>query len=361
MNDRFLNKVINKETVNRIIVYRTGSLGDTVVALPVLHLIRSVFPAARLWLLTNQSENEGMVSPCDLLEGSGLIDHYLFYTSGTAGLTSIGSTLQHIRRINADLLFYLPEARNRMQLLRDRLFFLYSGFWRPLGWYSDPGKYLSPLLPSGRFMHEAERLLRSVPIPGTIDLAEKCWWDLDIKDADALVGKEYLLECSAQKIVFSYGAKTDVQKWDKEKWQYVFDVVSRADPDTVLFALGGKCDREDTQEILHYWQGEKYNLCGETRVRQTAWLMKNADLFIGHDSGPAHLAAAMQLPCICVYSGRNVFGKWFPYGKHKIFYSNVSCVGCGKSICREMDKQCIRAIDEKRVAKALLAKLSAFR
>ena len=340
----------------KILIYRTGSLGDTIVALPALHLIRKTFPDAECWLLTDQSEKNDVVLPRELLEGSGLIDHYIHYTADKWKLYSFFSTLKEIRRIHADILFYLPEWRSRKQLLRDRFFFLLAGFCKPIGWNSNPEFYRSEVLADGLSLHETDRLLRSIQGLGQIDPSQTYWWNLQLQDKDA-VKQNIITEWHGKSIVFSYGAKTDVQKWGIDKWQKVLAAVSREYSDIILYAVGSEVDRDDTEAILNYWHGTALNLCGEIRVRQTAWLMKDADLFLGHDSGPAHLAAAVQTPCVCVYSARNPFGKWFPYGKHTIFYSQVSCRGCGKSVCRQEKKKCIRMINERQVACAVIEHL----
>ena len=50
-------------------------------------------------------------------------------------------------------------------------------------------------------------------------------------------------------------------------------------------------------------------------------MLKEAFVYLGHDSGPMHLAAAVGTPCVCVFSRHNLPGWWFPPGKrHSIFY-----------------------------------------
>ena len=340
--------------VKRVLIYRTGSLGDTIVALPALYLIRKSFPGAELWLLSDQPEHDDVVRPQELLRGTGLVDHYINYTLNKAQVFSVFKMLMDIRAIGADILIYLPEWRNRRQLIRDRLFFLLAGLTKTIGWQSNPKFYRSRLLANGMSLHETDRLLQSIACLGTIDPGQARWWDLHLRETDA-VTNDRINTWPGKCIVFSYGAKTDVQKWGADKWQRVFEKVSRKLPDTLLCAVGSRLDSNVSQKILRCWHGTSLNLCGQLSVRQSAWLMHKSDLFLGHDSGPAHLAAAVQLPCVCVYSARNPFGKWFPYGQHKVFYKQVDCRECGKSSCSTERKKCIRLIDENKVARAVLA------
>jgi hypothetical protein len=53
------------------------------------------------------------------------------------------------------------------------------------------------------------------------------------------------------------------------------------------------------------------NLCG-LKVRENAALIEAAALFIGHDSGPMHMAAAVGTPLVAVFSRLWVRGIWYP-------------------------------------------------
>jgi lipopolysaccharide heptosyltransferase III len=49
--------------------------------------------------------------------------------------------------------------------------------------------------------------------------------------------------------------------------------------------------------------------------------MSFAQLFLGHDSGPMHLAASVGLPCVALFGNYNLPKKWHPVGKqHRIIH-----------------------------------------
>jgi len=73
--------------------------------------------------------------------------------------------------------------------------------------------------------------------------------------------------------------------------------------------------------------------------------MKHASVYLGHDSGPIHLAAAAGVPCVGIYSARNPAGTWFPYGnRHRVILHDVPCAGCKLSECTVYAKRCITSI-----------------
>jgi heptosyltransferase III len=87
------------------------------------------------------------------------------------------------------------------------------------------------------------------------------------------------------------------------------------------------------------------NLCGKLSPRESAAVLERAQLFIGHDSGPGHLAAAVRTPCVSVFGSHCLPGVWFPYGKrNRILYHLVDCAGCRLKTCIEQKKKCILSI-----------------
>ena len=88
--------------------------------------------------------------------------------------------------------------------------------------------------------------------------------------------------------------------------------------------------------------------------RESAAALKKSALFIGHDSGPMHLSAAVRTPCVAIFSARNKPGVWFPYGeKHRVLYHQTECYGCGLEVCNNEDKKCIKSITVEEVLYAM--------
>jgi ADP-heptose:LPS heptosyltransferase len=87
------------------------------------------------------------------------------------------------------------------------------------------------------------------------------------------------------------------------------------------------------------------NLCGDLTPRESAAVFARAEIFVGHDSGPMHLAAAVQTPCVAIFSARNKPRVWFPYGRqHRVVYHRVECWGCELETCVVEKKRCMTSI-----------------
>jgi heptosyltransferase III len=64
------------------------------------------------------------------------------------------------------------------------------------------------------------------------------------------------------------------------------------------------------------------NLCGRLTPRESAAAMRNALFFVGHDSGPLHLAAVAGVPCVGIFGNYNKPKWWHPMGhQHRIIHN----------------------------------------
>ena len=106
-----------------ILVYRLGSLGDIMVALPCFHLIRNTYPQSKITILTNQPISGKAAPAMDILENSGLCDEALSYPVGTRNFRELGKLRRTILRIQPDVLINLAAARGWPKSVRDYLFF----------------------------------------------------------------------------------------------------------------------------------------------------------------------------------------------------------------------------------------------
>lgn len=61
---------------SRVLIFRPGSVGDTMVCLPCFHLIARRFPNAERRVLTNSPVSKVSVSVKSILDGTGLVDDY---------------------------------------------------------------------------------------------------------------------------------------------------------------------------------------------------------------------------------------------------------------------------------------------
>lgn len=343
-------------SVRKVLIYRLGSLGDTMVALPCFHQIASVFPNAERMLLTNFPVHEKAPGSAAVLEGSGLVHGYMRYAAGTRNPFILFSLMWKIRRFNPDVLVFVMPLRGEKTTKRDVLFFRLCGIPRiegiPFG--DKASNRFDP--ESGLWEREASRLLRCISSLGDNDVSDLQKWDLRLTKEEDRKAEELLAPFgNAAVIACGPGTKMQSKDWGQEKWRELLDRLSAEFPNHVLALVGASEDNAISEYASSGWKGPKANVCGTLTVRESAAVIRRARLFLGPDSGPMHLAAAYDVPCAIAFASRDRRGRWFPIGDgHQPLYHDVPCSNCRLQVCIEQKKQCINSISVDEMFQAAL-------
>lgn len=358
--------------VRRVLIYRLGSLGDTLVALPVLHLVARAFPEAERRLLTNMPVHAKAPAAAAVLEGTDLVHGYLRYAVGTRSPWDLARLWWQIARFRPQILVYATAARGVAAAQRDLRFFRLCGVRRVIGvpcagamqgnfFGAEPGsaEAQSRLL-EGELEPEATRLARNLAELGDARLQEPASWSLHLSEAEMKRAAEAIgpeaLGCTP--IAVSVGTKVQSKDWGRENWQALLTRLARELPGRSLILLGAPDESSASDFAAAHWKasggGPVVNLCGRSSPRESAAAIAHAQLFLGHDSGPMHLAAAVGTPAVAVFAARNIPRQWFPFGaQNAVVYHRVECWGCGLETCVEQRKKCIASITVEEVLAAV--------
>jgi heptosyltransferase-3 len=338
----------------RVLIYRLGSLGDTLIALPAFHLVARAFPNAERRLLTNFPVTSKAPLAAAILEHTGLIDGFFRYTAGIRSPIAVLSLGWSLARWRPQVLVYLGTTRGVKATKRDELFFRACGIQTIVGLADTEDKQRpragiapeNPLL----FEPEASRLVRNLAELGEVDLDDPSNWDLHLTQQEKERAAQALEPLgSSPFIVISLGTKMPANDWGEENWHALLNRIAMLYPSYALVLSGAKEDSAQSLQVAEGWtpvsSAPVLNLCGVLSPRESGAVFANAAVFIGHDSGPGHLASAVQTPCITISSARNQPGIWFPYGKrNRVLYHAVECRGCRLETCIVEKKKCIASI-----------------
>ena len=107
--------------------------------------------------------------------------------------------------------------------------------------------------------------------------------------------------------------------------------------------LGAAADREIGEEIERTTNARTVNLCGRLRLTETAELIRISSLYLGNDTGLAHLGAASGIPTVALFSGIHPTGIWDPWSDCNVtLRANTACQPCGSErCCPTGDKRCL--------------------
>ncbi|MEO6910109.1 MAG: glycosyltransferase family 9 protein, partial [Edaphobacter sp.] len=256
-------------------------------------------------------------------------------------------------RWRPEVLIYLSASRGVAVARRDAAFFRLCGIRRLVGIPITDDMQQSRWQESEQALEpEAARLARNLAELGDAHLDDPQSWDLHLTPEEHARAAEVLRPVLGHPIIaVSVGTKVQAKDWGRENWRALLAQLATFFPGHALILSGSPQESEASEFAADGWRqaptsaGPVVNLCGHLTPRESAAAFAQAQLFIGHDSGPMHLAAAVQTPCVAIFAARNKPRVWFPYGRqHRILYHQTDCWGCGLETCIVERKKCITSI-----------------
>src|ERR1700712_5240120 len=172
--------VFEKKSIRRVLIYRLGSLGDTIVALPSLRLAARAFPNAERRMLTNFPVNVKAPPAAAILENSGLVQGYFRYAVGTRSPVELLSLWWQLVRWRPQVLVYLGSSRGVQSALRDVKFFKLCGIRTVIGAPVTEEMQRNLVETDGLLEPEGARLARNVAELGDARLGDAASWDLGL-------------------------------------------------------------------------------------------------------------------------------------------------------------------------------------
>lgn len=310
--------------MRRILIYRLGSLGDTIVSLPCLHKIRDSFPDAERILLTNKPVSKAAPRMLDILRGSDLVHDAIEYEQETRSPKVLAALWFKIRRLRPEAVVYLATPRGTRILARDLAFFRACGIGRVIAAPSTPDLMYNRVGPDGEEEYECARLARCLAPLGPLDLDDPAGWRLGLTPGDIEEAAQVLAPLEGRPFVaINMGTKSKVNDWGHDNWTALLATLTRRFDDMRWVVVGAPSDSGRAEEVVAIRPSHMLNVCGKLSIRGTAAALSRARLFAGHDSGPLHLAASCAVPCVGVFSTINKPHKWYPYGQgHRVLYAS---------------------------------------
>jgi heptosyltransferase-2 len=99
-------------------------------------------------------------------------------------------------------------------------------------------------------------------------------------------------------VALGVGASQEKRKWPVDRYiQFASRILEKA-PDTLFLIVGNEGDRLVGERIYARIGSALMNLASQTTIGESAALLKRCDLYIGSDSGPMHMAAAVGVPVV---------------------------------------------------------------
>ena len=344
---------------NKVLVFRIGQLGDTLVGLPALRVIREAHSNSKIDLLYDHHVGSNFVLAEDLLAGSGVIDGFIPYYVGRSPADKIKAVflypklISQLRRNHYKIVYHLePGQKTKLRNLRDQLFFRLAGIKKQST--SSPYRRRRPSdTPLTAVEPEVDFYLRvlklqGLPVPPEpSDYIELQTGEKENHEWRSWLGSHPL---PADKILVGVGAGSKMQskQWPLDRYTSVLRELCKEENVFPVF-FGGKEDADPINEMIDNL-GVGISACGDLSLKGAIRGLRDMTFYLGNDTGTMHMAVSAGLKCVAVFSARDVPGKWYPYGEgHYVHRNAVDCEGCMLTSCIVQKKKCLDAISVEEV------------
>jgi len=221
-----------------------------------------------------------------------------------------------------------------------------------VGGEGRPPAGLAPAAPYPRDLPEVQRNLGLVLLLGCPDLGPALeFWPTDQDATEAAGLLEPLAGDSYPLIGIHPGARPPARRWPPERFAAVADDLARRHGARVVLS-GGPGEEAPVQAVIEHMRTRPLNVAGRTSLGGLAALIARLDLFIGNDSGPAHLAEAVGTPTVRIFGPADPC-RWAPLdlNRHAVVRRPVPCSPCAYWEC-PIDHRCLRLIEPGDVLRA---------
>ena len=151
--------------------------------------------------------------------------------------------------------------------------------------------------------------------------------------------------------------------WETKNWHFkgyldlVRQILSQYGLNIVL--VGDQSQRALSARLIQTIHSpDLFDLVGQTTLPELIALLKAAVAGVGPDSGPGHLAAAVNTPFVTLF-GPTSAARTAPYGcENLVVTAEVDCAPCYRKRCPDRNKECMQAIQADMVMEKLSQALS---
>jgi heptosyltransferase-3 len=272
--------------MNRILVIRGGAIGDFILTLPTLKALRDARPQAHIEILGYKhiavlAENRFYAQAMHSIEYAALARFFARNSKLPAEMADYFASFDLILSY-----LYDPDRIFETNLRRCGVQNLVRG---PARIAENAG-------------HAARQLARPIEQLGinVVDFAERIFPSIE----DRKFAREFLASVPQPIIAIHPGSGSHKKNWPLENWIGLFSAGSRFADLERLLVISGEADKAQTDQLEQEWKNRDVRFARNLPLPRLAAVLERS-IFIGHDSGISHLAAAAGANCILLFGPTN--------------------------------------------------------
>lgn len=328
--------------LKKILVVQTASIGDVILATPVIEKLHFHFPDAQIDFLVKKGNQS-------LFEGHPFLHKILIWDKTSDKYRNFNGLIDVIRNNKYDCVI------NIQRFAASGLLTLYSGAKLKIGFNKNPfsllyNKRIKHTIKKGN-RHEVERNLDLVrPITDDSSFPVKLY----PSQKDFARMSQYK---TVKYITVSPASLWFTKQFPKEKW---IEFVQSTSQDIRIYFLGSKNDYDLTEEIIQKSDHlNSLNLAGKLSFLESAALMKDAVMNFVNDSAPMHLASSVNAPTTAIYCSTVASFGFGPLSENAAIVETKEILNCrpcglhGFQKCPKKHFKCALTIDNNDLIKQI--------
>jgi heptosyltransferase-3 len=345
----------------RILLIRLRSIGDIILLTPALRLLKEWRPDLRISVMVESRF-------CELLQGNPAVEEILTpgEGSGWRKFSSRYEVIRGLRKRAFSVCMNLHGGPTSRQFVR------WSGARWHVGFAHFRGSRLYHILvPDARTilsrpsLHTAEHHVAAFfylglprkEIPRAqlwSGAGQATWWDAKRQSLGIASGQPYAIVHPT--------ALYKTKEWAPERFAQLGEYLEKQASVTPVYSCGpGESPALDAVEKA---SGSTIRRLEGASLGQFAAALAGARLFVGNDSGPAHMAAALARPVVVIFgsSSSTIWGPWpreTPNRAARVVQNFFDCNPCPGDRCYRFEKpECILSVTFDQVKDAVKAVLA---
>lgn len=332
--------------VRRVLLVRLRSIGDTVLTTPSVIALRRFLPDAQIDILL-----EDWVAP--LLEGFDAVDNVLTVKKD--------NTIDRLRVMGALRTRGYDVAYNLHGGTTAGFFTFASGARYRVGFESYRNHFLyTHLAPPSAELWKAEKthsaeqqlaLLGWTGVPVSDRPKSRLAVKPELENFAAEIFRQYEIDESYPFALIHPAAAFATKQWAIENFAAIVDFLYERG--IISVAVGTKKEIPVLMDLFD--KSKLMVLLHDKSLPQITALASKARIFVGNDSGIAHMAAAVGTPSVVVFGSSNV-AHWRPWtnAPNEVVREEMPCAPCPGYQCAEFgEPECIRRVTVERVTAAV--------
>ncbi len=323
----------------RILIVKLSAIGDVVHTLPALNALRRHWPEAHITWLVEEAAADLVVNHPSL--DRVLVSKRKSWARGLRSarwrqdLKAVAEFIRMLRNTHYDMVFDFQAALKGAMLIALIRSNRKIGFGPGMQHQESSHLVLNEKIPMVSMeIHALKRnliMLEAIGIPeGAIEyklpIDETSQYNITRLLEDA---KETF---SGPPIAINPMAKWETKLWVPERFSALADKLIDTQQAPVFFT-GSRADRPMIDKMMENMRNPAYNIAGQTTLIELAALYQRMAVVISTDTGPMHIAAAVDTPVLALF-GPTAEWRTGPYGEiHQVVATDADCRPCFKRKC----------------------------